>query len=113
MLGIGKQIEYYREKKGLTQQELADKMGYKSKSTISKIEKGINDINQSTVHKFAEALDITVAELLGANHPNNQSVIIDFVSENPEYNIVIKKIMEVKKEDIHLLVEILDRFIEK
>ena len=61
MLGIGKRIKYFREKKGLTQQELADKMGYKSKSTIGKIETGVNDINQSTVVKFADVLDVTVS----------------------------------------------------
>lgn len=49
----------------MTQEELASKLGYKSKSTINKIELGINDIPQSKVVKFAEALDTTPAVLMG------------------------------------------------
>lgn len=113
MLGIGKRIEYFREKKGLTQQELADIMGYKSKSTISKIEKGKSDINQSTAVKFSNALDVDIADLLGFNHPTNRDILIDFINKNPEYHVVVEKMMDVKPEDIHLLVEIIDRFIAK
>lgn len=113
MLSIGKRIEHFREQKGLTQQELADKMGYKSKSTISKIEQRKSDINTSTAMKFAKALDLDITDLLGFNNSTNQDIIIDFINKNPEYHIVVEKIMDVKPEDIHLLVEILDRFIEK
>lgn len=40
-------------------------MGYKSKSTINKIEMGINDIPQSKIVKFAEVLNTTPAYLMG------------------------------------------------
>ena len=46
---IGKRIKIKREELGLTQEDLAKRMGYKSKSTINKIELGINDITQSTM----------------------------------------------------------------
>ena len=39
---IGLRIQQRRKALGLTQEELAFKMGYKSKSTINKIEKGFN-----------------------------------------------------------------------
>ena len=113
MLGIGRRIKYYREQKNLTQQELADIMGYKSKSTIGKIETGVNDINQSTAVKFAKALNVPVSDLLGFNNSPNQDIIVDFINNNPEYHVVVEKMMDVKPEDIHLLVEIIDRFIAK
>jgi transcriptional regulator with XRE-family HTH domain len=50
---------------GLTQEDLAKMMGYKSKSTINKIELGINDIPQSKIVQFAEVLGTTPAELMG------------------------------------------------
>ena len=49
----------------MTQQELAQKMGYKSTSTIAKIESGENDIPQAKLAAFASALNTTPAELMG------------------------------------------------
>ena len=49
----------------MTQQELASKLGYKSTSTIAKIESGENDIPHAKLAAFASALDTTPAELLG------------------------------------------------
>lgn len=65
MTKIGKNIATKRKELGMTQEELAAKMGYKSKSTINKIENGTNDIPQSKVVKFAEVLDTTIAYLMG------------------------------------------------
>lgn len=62
---IGERILQRRKELGLTQEELAMRMGYKSKSTINKIEKGYNDVSQSNVVKFAEALGVTAAYLMG------------------------------------------------
>lgn len=67
MSRIGKNILKRRKEMGFTQEELASKLGYKSKSTINKIELGINDIPQSKVMKFAEVLETTPAELMGVD----------------------------------------------
>lgn len=64
-MGIGDRIKNRREELGLSQDELAEKMGYKSRSTIAKIEKGVNDVSQKTIVKFAEALSTSVADLMG------------------------------------------------
>lgn len=50
---------------GMTVEELAHKMGYKDKSSISKIENGKADIPQSKIAVFAEALETTPAYLMG------------------------------------------------
>ena len=49
----------------MTQEELASRLGYKSKTTIAKIENGTNDIVQSRVTEFAKVLDTTPAYLMG------------------------------------------------
>ena len=49
----------------MTQQELAARLGYKSTSTIAKIEAGINDIPQAKIIAFANALATTPGALLG------------------------------------------------
>ena len=65
MADIGKRIKEKREQQGITQKELASKLGYKNKSTIAKIEAGANDIVQSKVVEFAKALNTSVAFLMG------------------------------------------------
>lgn len=69
MSTVGNNILNRRKMLGLTQEELAKKMGYKSKSTINKIELGINDIPQSKIAKFAEVLGTTPAFLMGWEEP--------------------------------------------
>lgn len=62
---ISETIRNRRIELGMSQQELAEKVGYKSRSTINKIELGINDIPRSKIDDFAVALKTTPAELMG------------------------------------------------
>lgn len=62
---IGQRIKERREALGLTQKELATKMGYKSNTTINKVELGINDVTQTNIVKYAEALNCTPGYLMG------------------------------------------------
>ncbi len=65
MADIGKRIREKRESLGITQEELAVKLGYRNKSTIAKIENGTNDIVQSKVVEFANALNTSTSYLMG------------------------------------------------
>ena len=58
-------IKSRRTELGLTVEELAHKMSYKDKSSISKIENGKADIPQSKIAAFADALQTTPAYLMG------------------------------------------------
>lgn len=62
---VGEKIREARLKKGYTQTELAELLGYKSRSSINKIEVEGRDIPRSSVIKFAKALDVTPAYLMG------------------------------------------------
>ena len=64
-MSLGANIRAARERLNMTQEELAKKLGYKSRSSINKIESGENDIPQSKVMEFAKALGVTVMDLLG------------------------------------------------
>lgn len=65
MYNIGENIRIAREKAGLTQDELAQKLGYKTRSSITKIENGTNDIPQSKIVLIAAALNTTPAVIMG------------------------------------------------
>lgn len=62
---LSARIRQRREELGISQEELAARMGYRSKSSITKIEKGINDIPQNKLEDFADALETSTAWLLG------------------------------------------------
>lgn len=62
---FGERVRQRREELGLSQDELARKLGYRSRSTINKIELGKNDIGQSKIIAFAKALETTIDYLLG------------------------------------------------
>lgn len=94
ILNIGQRIRQKRESLGLSQEELAQKLGYKSRSTINKIESGINDITQSKVVKFAQALQTTPAALMGWEDEKETGI--------PSY----ENIMPIKTHKIPLLGEI-------
>ena len=70
---IYEKLKQRRIELGLTVEELANKMGYKDKSSISKIENGKADIPTSKVIAFARALETTTAYLLGVED-NSSSV---------------------------------------
>ena len=61
---IGEKIIKRRIELGMSQDELAKKVGYKDRSSIARIESGERDIRQSSVMKFAEALNTTPAWLM-------------------------------------------------
>ena len=65
MLDLYKNIKARREELGLTQAQLAEKIGYADKTMISKIEKGSVDLSQSKISTIAEALRTTLAKLMG------------------------------------------------
>lgn len=65
MLQLYKNIKKKRLELGLSQEELAKKTGYSSRSMIAKIEAGDIDLYQSKIDEIAKALDTTSAELMG------------------------------------------------
>jgi transcriptional regulator with XRE-family HTH domain len=61
---IYERIKYLRESLNMSQQELAEKVGYKDKSAISKVERGDRDINQTMIMKYAKALGVSPTYIL-------------------------------------------------
>lgn len=70
---IGERIKILRKNKNLTQQELATMCGYKSLTTINKIELGINNIPLSVIEKLAFALDVSPSYLMGWEDETRES----------------------------------------
>ena len=73
---FGARVKYYREKAGMTQKELSQKLGYTSHTSIYKIEIGENSIPLSKLPDFCIALGVEPFDLLGLKENDKQIQVI-------------------------------------
>lgn len=64
-MNFGKRIKERRLSLGLTQEELAKKVGYSGKWTINKIESGQSDVSRQKISALATALKVSPSYLMG------------------------------------------------
>lgn len=69
MTTIGERIRKRREQLGMSQEDLAHKIGYKSKSSINKIELDVQQLRQSKIKQIAQALETTTDYVMGWDEP--------------------------------------------
>ncbi len=62
---IGQRIKQRRLMLNMSQEELAFKLGYKSRSSVNKIEMGDRSLTQSKIKAIADALDTTPSYIMG------------------------------------------------
>lgn len=79
-MALGENIKRARMMAKISQEELAKRLGYKSRSTIAKIESGENDLTQRKVAAFAKALNVPIDFLMDGN------------TEKPRADILVYKI---------------------
>lgn len=60
---FGMNLKKLRLEKGMSQEELAKKLGYKGRSAINKIETGVNDMPRDMVVRCAEVLGVSPLDL--------------------------------------------------
>lgn len=108
---IGERIKILRKQKNLTQKELAEKCGYKSLTTINKIELGINNVPLSVVEKLAFALDVTPAYLMGWEEELQETIKVDTLST--EEISLVEAIRSMTDEEVKELSNFVDYIISK
>jgi len=79
-------IKRRRLELGLTQLDLAKRLGYNDKSTIAKIEKGNTDLSVSKLISFAKALNTTPLKLIGAE---NASPLVDYLVLSADEQFIV------------------------
>ncbi len=77
---IGEMIKKRREQLGMSQDELAKKMGYKSRSSINKMELGLQDVPQRKVKDFAKALSVSISYLLEDDQKQTSGSLVPIYS---------------------------------
>ncbi len=96
---VYQKIKYLREKHGMSQQELANRVGFKTASAVNKIELGLRDINQSKILAFAKALNTTPNYLLDENENLKSPEITSDVVRFPVIGTVAAGYDELALED--------------
>lgn len=95
---VADRIKRLREKRELTQLELAQRMGYKTKSAVSQLEASGDKITLKTVTRAANALGVPEAYLMGwyddeeDNNPIDTSTYSDL---SPNEQIIIERYRSV------------------
>lgn len=96
---IGKFIATLRKEKGLTQQELAEKLGI-TKNAVSKWERGLGLMDMSLLKPLSEILDVSVTEIL-----NGERFLKEEINTQSEKVLIstldysFKEIKKVKNEN--------------
>ncbi len=102
----------------MTQQELAQKLGYKSTSTIAKIESGENDIPQAKLAAFAEALNTTPADLMGfknvkpVQEVSANTVTCTISKGKPQLEKLIHQLDSLSEKDLNRVLSVMKPLIE-
>lgn len=96
-LSMGTKIKDLRENAGMTQTELADKLGL-SKSVISAYEKGIRNPSFKILPLLAQTFNVTELYFFEKGEWKNQPITIDISDLNTDQQrIVISLVNEFKE----------------
>ena len=115
---LGENIRFLRTKKGYSQDDIANMLGYKSFTTIQKWESGVSEPPLKALKKLSEIFNIDMNDLAtkklsyNTNEDNNVYYLDDdardmaqFLYENPDYKVLFDASRKVKKEDIEFVKE--------
>jgi transcriptional regulator with XRE-family HTH domain len=93
---VGQRIKRQRLLKGITQEELANKLNVNIR-TVGNWEIGKNKMDVERLAEVAQLLDITVSELLDVEPPANEDEmeIIRHLRRKPELLPVIRKLLDL------------------
>lgn len=112
-MNIGIKIRQRREELGMTQDELAKKLGYKSRSSVNKVETS-REVSMKKIQLYAIALDTTVPYLMGweeqiesFDKADQDAMLLSMEQRLKEYALRMAKL---SKDDQTAIMQMIDRF---
>lgn len=88
-MDLANRVRSRREELGLSQEELALKMGYSSRTSINKIENG-RPISQKIIFRLASALNVSVSYLMGWEEPQEKAHFDVSILKDEELRTMLK-----------------------
>ena len=118
---IGERIKQRRLELGMTQEELANKLGNKSRASVCTVERDKEDLTTNRIRQYAKALDCTPLFLMGwedkdgnpieTNHPQipfePSAYRTDFLKRAVEYYQRIQKLSPEHQAELENYLEFL------
>jgi transcriptional regulator with XRE-family HTH domain len=98
---LGKVVQQLRKERGLTQTELAQKIG-KSMRLITYFERGIIEISLDTLYKIADALEVSVCELFIRSEEESQDA---------KLKILMYRVEDLPEEDRALALDLIATYL--
>lgn len=112
-LTIGERIKIRREQLNLSQDELAKRLGYKSRSSINKIELGHYNLTQSKIKAVADALETTPSYIMGWEEFDQQFDVEKLEAEAGMWDFIGKHYGEATAERLNQYLTFSERDQEK
>lgn len=99
-MSLGKNIKARRQELGMTQRDLAARLGYTDHTTITRIESGRVDLPQSKIAQFAAALSIDPGQLMGWHaDPEDAGAVAAAVVKDADLLQLVKNYMTLGAAD--------------
>lgn len=110
MLQLYENIKKRRLELNMSQQELAESVGYKGKSMISQVENGLVDLPESMIMKFASALDTTPSYLMGWEDEDGDLTVLGQIGDSYEKQELLKTLGNYSYDQLAEVVKFLNLF---
>lgn len=111
---LGTKVKMRREELGWSQDELAQRMGYKSRSSINKIEMG-RPISQKIIFRLAEVLNVKISYLMGISEEEKKDndIMADIIVRmrmDKDFLSVVETLNKLEEDKFELIKQMLNAF---
>ena len=97
---FAEQLRYYRKSKGLTQHQLAVKLGVKD-SAITNYETGIRTPNYEMLEAIADILNVSIDALMGKEDSEDEiDGLLEYLKDREEGKMLFSALKGATKQDI-------------
>lgn len=107
----GDRIKQRRLALGISQLELAEKLGYKSDVSISKIESGAQDCPKGKLRQMADALYTTPGWLAGWDQEIDDDILngnekyLEILHKDPQYKVLLDSTSKLDERSLKKLID--------
>ena len=117
-MAFSNNLRYLRKKFNMSQEDLANRLGYKSFTTIQKWESGVSEPSVSVVKQLAEIFGVSMDQITNddlsdaENHyylDPEAAEIAQEVQQRPELKILFDASRKVSADDLELVINMIDR----
>lgn len=121
---FGQRLKIARERAEMSQDELAQRVGYASRSSIGKIEAGKRDVTRPKILELAQALGVQPGYLMGWRdidgesldndtdenyyHDPEAAALADMIKDNPRYRVLFEASRDLSKENIDFVIKMIE-----